>query len=246
MNRTAFNRLLATEAKLLLREPMVLFWGVIFPIVLTVVFGLAGNKPDRKLGGLTLVDVYVPVMMAFVLTVLAVQALPAVLTSYREKGVLRRLSTTPMRPELLLGADFLIDGAVIVTALALIVAVAKLAFHVHLPSQALGFVLTLALSAVAMLGLGTLIASVARTGRMASALGTILFFPMMFFAGLWVPRQLMGAALRHISDFTPLGAAVASIQQTMHGGWPSVTHLLVLAAYAAVLAVAATRLFRWE
>ena len=34
-------------------------------------------------------------MMAFVLTVVAVQVLPSILASYREKGVLRRLSTTP-------------------------------------------------------------------------------------------------------------------------------------------------------
>jgi ABC-2 type transport system permease protein len=246
MTKSAFNRLLITEAKLLLREPVLLFWGVAFPLGLTIVFGLAGDKPDTQLGGLTLVDAYLPVMMAFVLTVLAVQALPAILADYRERGVLRRLSTTPMRPELLLGADFIVDLAVVTAAVVVIATVAKLAFHVHLPSQALGFVVTLALTAVAMLSLGTLIGSVARNGRMAGALGTLLFFPMMFFAGLWVPREEMGTTLQHLSNFTPLGAAVASVQQTMHGSWPSAQHLLVLAVYAIVLSFAATRLFRWE
>jgi len=69
---------------------------------------------------------------------------------------------------------------------------------------------------------------------------------MMFFAGLWVPRQTMPSALLHVSDYTPLGAATAAIQDTMHGQWPGVAHLGVLAVYALVLSLAASRLFRWE
>ena len=186
--RPAWRQLLLTEAKLFLREPMALFWGVLFPLVLIVVFGIAGHHPDRKLGGQSLVDVYVPVMMAFVLTVSAVQVLPSVLASYREKGVLRRLSTTPIHPRLLLGADVAVLVTVIVTALLVIAVVAHVAFNAHLPSQGLGFVLTLALAAAAMLGLGAVVASISGTPRIANAIGTLLFFPMMFFAGLWVPR----------------------------------------------------------
>ena len=244
--RPAWRQLLLTEAKLFLREPMALFWGVLFPLVLIVVFGIAGHHPDRSLGGQSLVDVYVPVMMAFVLTVVAVQVLPSILASYREKGVLRRLSTTPIHPRMLLGADVAVLVTVIITALLVIAVVARVAFNAHLPSQGLGFVLTLALAAVAMLGLGAIVASVSSTPRIASAIGTLLFFPMMFFAGLWVPRQTMPSGLLHVSDYTPLGAATAAIQDTMHGHWPGTAHLGVLAAYAVVLSLAAVRLFRWE
>src|ERR1700722_20084366 len=125
MNKVAFGRLLNTEANLMLREPALVFWGVAFPVVLTVVFGLAGDKPDKSLGGLTLVDVYVPVMMVFSIGILAVSAIPATLATYREKGVLRRLSTTPMRPQALLGADFVVATGLIVVAMALVVIVAK-------------------------------------------------------------------------------------------------------------------------
>jgi ABC-2 type transport system permease protein len=133
-----------------------------------------------------------------------------------------------------------------VIAVAVIAIVARLAFGVHLPTQGFGFVLTLALTAAAMLSLGALVAAAAPTMRIAQGLGTLLFFPMMFFAGLWVPRQQMSNGLRQVSDFTPLGAATAAIQDTMHGHWPGLAHLAVLAGYAIVLAIAASRLFRWE
>jgi ABC-2 type transport system permease protein len=56
----------------------------------------------------------------------------------------------------------------------------------------------------------------------------------------------MGSVLRHVSDFTSLGALVAAVQQTTAGHWPATGHLLVLAAWALILCVAAGRLFRWE
>ena len=43
----------------------------------------------------------------------------------------------------------------------------------------------------------------------------------------------MGATLRSISQYTPLGAAVPSIINSDFGHWPGTTHLLVLAAYTA-------------
>jgi ABC-2 type transport system permease protein len=242
----AWRHLLAIEAKLFLREPTAIFWGVFFPLILTVAMGLAGDRHDRHLGGLSLVDVYVPVAMAMVIAILSAQMLPVILASYREKGILRRMSTTPVRPLALLGADVTVNVGVVICAIAVIAIVARVAWGVSLPRQGLGFALALALTAVAMLALGALVASVAATTRIAQGVGTLLFFPMMFFAGLWVPRQQMSSGLQHVSDFTPLGAATAAIQDTMHGQWPHASHLAVLAAYAIVLSLAASRLFRWE
>jgi ABC-2 type transport system permease protein len=72
------------------------------------------------------------------------------------------------------------------------------------------------------------------------------FFPLMFFAGLWVPRAEMPDLLRRISDFSPLGAGVRSLQDSIAGHFPPVSSLLVLVAYAAVCGFAAARTFRWE
>jgi ABC-2 type transport system permease protein len=244
--RTPFKQLLRTEAKLWLREPMALFWGIVFPLVLTVVFGLASNRPQHDLGGLRLIDVYVPTLMAFVLTVVAVSALPSMLTAYRNIGVLRRMSTTPVAPWLLLGADVVINAAIILSALVLIAGVSMVAFDVSLPSPFLGFLVALLLGAVAMLALGATVAALAANERIAQIVGTFLFFPMMFFAGLWVPQQQMSPSLREVSHYTPLGALVAGLQDTLQGHWPGAGHLAVLAGYAVIFTAAATRLFRWE
>ncbi len=115
-----------------------------------------------------------------------------------------------------------------------------------LPRQPAGFLLAFLLTAAAMLALGLLVASLARTGRVAGAVGTMLFLPLMFFAGLWMPQATMPAGLRRAGDDTPLGAAVTALTRGMAGQWPPLSSLGLLAAYAVVLGLAAWRLFRWE
>jgi ABC-2 type transport system permease protein len=242
-----FRTLLQTELKLFVREPMLLFWGLVFPVILLVVLGVAGPKrPERSLGGVKLIVVYTPVVIMLILTVLSLSALPAALASYRDKGYLRRLSTTPVGASRLLAAQIVIDLALEAAAVALIVMIARLAFSVPLPQQFGGFLLAIVLTMSAMLGFGVLIAAVAPSQRVAAGIGSVLLFPLMFFAGLWVPQAEMGAGLRDVSHYTPLGAAAAAVQNAIDGHWPGSVHLLVLAGYALVLCAFAVRFFRWE
>lgn len=240
------TKLVHIEWKLFLREPMSVFWGVAFPVILLVVLGLASDGPDVDLDGLSLVGAYVPILLGFTMATLAISALPSVLATYREKGILRRLRATPVSPSRLLAAHLVLSLAVMVASAVLVLAVARLAFDVGLPDQPVGFLLAYALTAAAMLGLGLVIAAAAPSGRTATAAGAILFFPMMFFAGLWVPREVMGGALRTISDVTPLGAGIGALQDAAQGDFPRLLHLAVLAAWAILAVAAARRLFRWE
>jgi ABC-2 type transport system permease protein len=240
------STLLKTEAKLLLREPLLVFWGVCFPLVLLTVMGLAGHKPDPDLGGLSLVQTYVPVLIGFTFTIMGVSALPTALATYRERGILKRFATTPVKPSWLLSAQLAIEAFMAALTSALILVVARVAFGVTLPHEALGFLLALILAASALLGIGLLVAALAPRAKVAAAVGTMLFFPLMFFAGLWAPRATMSHALRTAGDYTPLGATVQALQDATAGTFPHPAQLAVLAAYAVICAGIAIRLFRWQ
>ena len=246
--RSALTRLVITEGKLFARERVGLIWGVGFPLVLLVIFGSIPAFKDRHadLGGLSTLDVYVPILMAFVLAMIALNALPPTLAGYREKGILRRLSTTPVGASRVLAAQLAVNLATAAIAMVAILAVARLAYHVPLPQQGVGFLAAVLLTAVALFGLGTFVSAVCPSGRAANAAGAILFFPMMFFAGLWVPIPEMPSFLRHISSYTPLGAGVQSLQEATSGVWPHPLLLVVLVAWAVIFGSAAAKLFRWE
>ena len=245
--RGGFVSLLVTEWALLRREPMILFWALIFPIGLLIVLGSStSSKPQQSFGGLRFIVVYTPVLMTFTLTLLSLSAMPATLASYRDKGYLKRLSTTPIGAPRLLAAQLALLFGLASSVVILIMLVSHFAYNVPLPSQVIGFILSILLTMSAMAALGLLIASLASSQRVAGAIGGILFFPLMFFAGLWVPQQSMGHVLRTISQYTPLGAAVPSITNSDFGNWPGTTHLIVLAAYTVVMLRIAVRFFRWD
>jgi ABC-2 type transport system permease protein len=245
---SALRMLVVTELRLFLREKAAVFWGMLFPLALLVIFGsIPGfHQPDKNLGGQTLLAVYVPVLMAMTLALLGLSALPTVLAGYREKGILRRLATTPVGPARLLAAQLAVHAGAALVTMALIMTVASAGYGVGLPRQAAGFLLALILAVAALLALGLVVAALARTARAAQPIGSLLFFPLMFFAGLWLPIAAMPAMLRHISQYSPLGAAVQALQDAALGGWPHPQQLAVLAGYAIAFSVAAVTLFRWE
>ena len=229
-----------TEAKLLVREPLALFWGLMFPMVLLAVMGISSSS----IGGVSLVTLYVPVVIAFISVAFGVQGLPVQVAGYRERRVLRRLATTPAGPLRVIGAQLIVSLTVVLAATAGVLAVARLGFGVPLPGQPAAFALVAVLSATAMLALGLLIGALAPTARSAGAAGTVLFFPLMYFAGLWTPQ--ISAETRRIGQFTPLGAANQALRDAMAGGWPHPTALLVLAGCTLACAAVAVRVFRWE
>jgi ABC-2 type transport system permease protein len=245
---SALVKLSLTELRLLSRERVRMVLPVAIPLLLIIILGNIGSlrQPRAIYGGESFIDLYTTIMVVLGLALLALTNIPMVLADYRERGVLKRLQTTPIGPIRVLAAQLVADLSVAVVMVVLILAVARIGFAVPLPRQAGGFVLAALLAAVALLGAGLLVAAVAPTGRVARGIGALLFYPMMFFAGLWLPIPNMPATLQHISHATPLGAAVPALTAAAGGSMPTALQLLTLAGWAVALGLAAARFFRWE
>jgi ABC-2 type transport system permease protein len=245
---SALLKLSLTELKLLSRERVRVALPVAIPLVLIIILGNIGSlrQPRAVYGGESFLDLYTTIMVVFGLALLALTNMPMIVADYREKGVLRRLQTTPIGPIRVLTAQLIADLTVAVAMVVLILAVARIGFAVPLPRQPGAFVLTALLAAVALLAAGLLIAAVAPTGRVARGVGAVAFYPMLFFAGLWLPIPNMPATLQHISHATPLGAAVPALTAAAFGSWPTALQLLTMAGWAVAFGLAAARFFRWE
>ncbi|MEW2293900.1 ABC transporter permease [Streptomyces sp. NPDC006743] len=239
---------LRTEIRLFRREPGAIFWILLFPSLLLAILGSVPSfrEHDSGLGGLRLIDVYVPVAVLLGMILGGLQAMPQVLTGYRERGILRRMSASPVRPVVLLSAHMvLFAGAALVSAL-LALSVGRLAFGVRLPEQPFGYALALLLAVCAALALGSVVSALSRTTKIAGAIGGAVVFPMMFCAGLWAPVQSMPHVLARIVGCTPFGAAAQALNQAAAGHWPGWAHLGVLVAWTVLLTAGAARWFRWE
>src|SRR5207342_3786881 len=238
--------LIATEAKLLFRDPVTWLAAIALPTVVLLIFGsiFGPTEPDPALGGLRFIDVFVPSLVVIAVGTLGIQTLPIRLATYREKGVLRRLSTTPAHPVRLLVAQLAIYLVISVIALVLLVIVANVAFGVPLPRQPIGYVAAFLLGMTSLFAIGLLVAAVAPSNRAATAVAIPMFFAVMFLGGVYLPRVYLPEALVRIGDFTPPG--VQGLQDAWMGTTPQVAPLLGMAVLTVVLGAIAVRSFRWE
>ena len=244
MNET--RALIATEARLVFREPITWLAAIALPSVILLIFGsmFGPSQPDPALGGLRFLDVFVPSLVVITVGTLGIQTLPIRLATYREKGVLRRLSTTPAHPTRLLAAQLVIYMAISVFALVLLVLVADVVYGVPLPRQPLAYVVTFLLGMGSLFAIGLLVAAVAPSSRVATAVAIPMFFVVMFLGGVYLPRVYLPDILIRIGDFTPPG--VQGLQDAWMGTVPQLAPLLGMGTLTVVVGALAVRLFRWE
>jgi ABC-2 type transport system permease protein len=248
LRRAAFSKIVLNEARLAWRQPAGLIAGIGLPVLLLVIFGVIPSfrQDSSKLGGYSAFDIYIPILISLVIGMLAMIYLPGPLVAYREHGILRRLSTTPARPSWVLAAQLVVQGCLMVTGVLILIVVSVAAFGAAAPRNPGGLVLSLALGIAAMFALGLAIAAVAKTGGAARAIMAAVLYPLMFFAGLYVPLELLPSAVQTIGDYSPLGAVVDTVGSSWTGQFPPAGPLLALAGYAVVLGFVAQRFFRWE
>ncbi len=233
---TGFSRLARVEVKLMLREGSA-FITMVIPLFVLVIFGISVESGDTVLPAIT---------MAIVVALKALYEVPTSLGAYRERGILRRISTTPASPAALLAAQLVVQVLLMAATVAILLTVATLALGLSLPKNAPWAALVFVLGTAAMFAIGLFIAAVTPNARVANGIGVLLYFPLAFLGGVTIPRDSMPQLLARIGEFTPLGAFRQALQDTWGGTAPQPLHLAVLAAYAVLVGLASARLFRWE
>jgi ABC-2 type transport system permease protein len=228
---------------------MAVFFGLVFPALLLVVIGLVfpgATEPTPDFGGRSLVDIYAPVAIALGLATVAISLLPAILGGERERGILRRFSTTPVHPRAVVTSHLVVQFVVVTIATIAAILIGMLVFDISLPGSPGWFVVSFVLGAAALLAIGLLIGAVVPTASSGQGIGMMLYFPLLFFAGVYIPLQVMPQGVQTVSRFTPSGAAVRALSDSWAGNVPETSSLVVMAVYALVGGALAVWLFRWE
>ncbi|MFF2274489.1 ABC transporter permease [Agromyces sp. NPDC058126] len=232
----ATAKLTVVESKLLVREPGSLF-TVLIPMFILIVFGSSIGPGDTTL---------LPMAIAIAIGLVGLYLMPTALAGYRERGILRRMSTTPVEPMSLLVVQLVLQFVLALASCTALVVVAVLVLGAAAPADPLGFAAAFVLGTAAMFAIGLLIAALAPSGRAANGIGVLLYFPMAYLAGLIQPAGQMPDILVTIGEFTPLGAFRQTMSEVWVGGAADPVLLGVMAAYAVVVSLAAARFFRWE
>ena len=98
------------ETKIFLREPLGVVATLLVPVAVFVFMGglMSDNVGAESPADLELVTVDVPVFAALLILLNAVVSVVAIVSIYREAGILKQLRATPLRPHTILGAHIVV------------------------------------------------------------------------------------------------------------------------------------------
>jgi ABC-2 type transport system permease protein len=244
-----FWKLTWAEIKLYVRQPEAAFFTLVFPMLLLFLFGsIYGNKPTPFFGGRGMVDVSTPAYLAMIIGSTGLMSIAITVSSYREKGVLRRYRATPLRPAAVLASQIVVSFLMTLFGGTLLIVFARLVYGLRFEGRPMDVLFGFTLSSLSFFAVGFLLASVARTARAANILGMVLFFPNLFLSGATIPKQTFPQAVKAVSKFIPLTHVVDLLQGLWIGDALS-RHVLELSVLAGLLVLGvavSAKAFRWE
>ncbi|QKI81238.1 ABC transporter permease [Kroppenstedtia eburnea] len=235
------------EVKLLFREVIAVFFTFLLPAVAFVIMGNIFGEEVYSTGDYF--ETYIPAMIGIVIFATCFFAIGMQVVIDREKGVYKRLKGTPINPAFVMSA-LVIKGFIVFVGTFEIVVLVKFVFDVDVSSTLVQFLVAVSWSTLSFLGMGFLLASVARRMQSALAISLLLFYPMMFLSGAFFPLDMMSGFWRDLTLLNPLFYAIEMMQLGWKGG-----HLftrdgwidtLVLGGIFVVSTGFGFKYFRWE
>ncbi|MBD5133731.1 MAG: ABC transporter permease [Clostridiales bacterium] len=228
------------NTKELLRDPLTLFFGLGFPLVLLLMMNLIQRSVPVHIFEL---DTLAPGIAFFGLTFMALFA-GMLLAKDRSSAFLARLAASPMT-----AADFLLGYLLPMLPMAagqtVICLAAAVALGLPLSWNLLAAAASLLPSALLFIALGLLCGTLFNDKQVGGMCGALLTNVTAFLAGIWFDLSLIGGAFQAAAYCLPFAHGADGARAALAGDWAALPgHLLWVCAWAAVVSAAAVVLFR--
>ena len=237
------------EIRIFVREPLGFVAAVGVPLALFLVLGRSVSPAaDHSPRTTQFLAQDLPLFVSIFISINAALSLIAVISIYREGGILKRLRATPLRPAEILAAHVLVKLVFTGISLALMILAGRRFYPVTLHPHVAGFALAVGVTTVAILCMGFIVASMVGTARFAQLIGSTIFYPMLAVSGMFVPLSAMPRPLALLGNVLPMSHAVELLRGAWVGaGWlVLLPHVGALALTIAICLALTTRFFRWE
>ncbi len=240
------------DQKVFWRNPASVFFTVALPVaflvLLQAIFG--GRTYGTERGEVTGATYYVPGLLALALVSATFVNLAMSLTRARERGMLKRLRSTPLPPWAFIAGR--IGTSVVVSMLMciLLLGLGRLLYGVALPVATLpGLVLTVVVGAASFCALGFAVAALIPSEAAAPPMTNAIVLPLYLVSGLFIPSEFVPRAMGLVADLFPLkplfDALLAAFAPDAAGAGVMGRELIVIAAWGLAGLVFSIRAFRW-
>lgn len=227
------------NAQELLRDPLTLFFGAAFPLVLLFLLHMIQRNIPIPL---FMIDTLAPGVAVFGQSFLTLFS-ALLISRDRTTALTQRLMASPMT-----GADFILGYALPLLPLALIQALICLLCAAPMGLKLTHLPLTLAtltLSSLLYIALGLLFGSLLNDRQVGGICGALLTNLSAWLSGIWFDVKLVGGAFTALANALPFLHAVEAARAAAAGRTGALPgHLTVVAAWSAATLILAILAFR--
>ena len=149
------------------------------------------------------IDFIVPGIIGMTVLTSGVLQTVGMQTQYRNKGILKKLGTTPLKKSEWIISKMLYQAVVVFISAALIIVAAKLVYQVRFVPDVTTIGLIFA-GTICFTGLGMIIARFVKDGDAATAAASSITMPMLFLSGTFIPIESMPDYLQAVAKVLPL------------------------------------------
>ena len=227
-----------------LRDSEMVFWSLAIPVFFLLVFSFAlgGGSTGRTSTFL------VPGIIGAQVLSSGFWGVGAMLATFREKRVLRRVYLTPLPAWIFFAALILYRMTLLALQATILAVVGGFVFHVHVIGNPFSVAFILVLGAATFVALGAVIGSVVRSTESANNIASVLTVPLSFLSDAYMPidrfPHVVSSALRLLPSTqfidTFRGIAMYGDPLSHFAGW-----IALLVAWTVAGTAISARYFRW-
>ncbi len=231
-------------------------------IVLSVVSGMVNSfnlqhahaNPVIQLNSLSIkpqsykyIDFLVPGLIGFSILTSPMFSMVNISAEYKKNKIFRQLSLTPLTK-----GEWLTSKIIWYVILSVVSFFLMTLFGIYLFGAHITFSIWIApfliIGPLFFVALGMLVGTVTKSQESAGVIGNIITFPMMFLSGTFFPVASMPTYLQNIAHVLPLFYVIDGLNDIMifNNYNKALIDMLVLVVIAAVIFVAAVRVFKWR
>jgi len=193
------------------------------------------------------IEFFVPGIIAMSVMTSSLSGAVTMNAELRQKGVIKKLSTTPITRTDWILSNILYQFILAVISTMAILVVSYAVFSVRLQIDAWLFVF-IVLAVFAFGGIGMILTRVANEAESAAAAANFIMYPMMFLSGSFFPLEMMPGFLQTIARVLPLYYVNEGLRASMVfvDNTAALRYSAMIAVFAIVVFVLGINTTKWE
>ncbi len=242
------------------RNRSALFWVILFPIGYMLLFGAiygGKNVDPTNPASAKIISFMVPGLVVMSLMSNGIIGNASAMAVWRERGILRRLQTTPLPIWQMLLSRIIVQAFIMVLQAFILIGLSIVVFQASFDTIGLLEVVpVIIVTAIVCMAIGQMLAALVSKPETVQILTQVIYFPLLFLGGLFIPLDQLPQGIQVVGKYLPSAMMGDLIRAPLLSSYatgstaltnlPFMVSLLGVLVYFLVAIILAVRFFKWN